>query len=147
MGLATTATHAIWLVAIMTAGGLGIDGYFTGAEAVAEAREKAEELRRAHLETRFGGHSFCWASGTLRVNVTNAGRLLLEPDSVSFVVDGAPLAGFVAAVDGAPGGKIWPPGAQAWFNHSSVASEPARVMLVAPAGVPVHAPRITCPSP
>ncbi|HVM46007.1 MAG TPA: hypothetical protein VM582_08745, partial [Candidatus Thermoplasmatota archaeon] len=146
MGLSTTATHAIWFIAIITAGAMATDAYFEVAEALDDARRARDALAQARMESAVAAPHFCWDGTKLRVSATNVGRATIDAQNVSVVVDGLVVPGFVANVERARGTGFWEPGYNATFNKTGVSSEPDRVVLFTPGGTAVYPEKRLCPT-
>src|SRR5687767_15666005 len=110
---------------------------FESAQERADATEAREAIVRERLHGRVGEGWFCHDedTGTMRVHVVNGGQVELDLSRVTFVVDGAVLAGFNAEPQDAAGSALWPPGDEAEFQRTGVAAEPDRLVLVTERGV------------
>lgn len=148
MGFDVTASHVIWLLAILGVFGTAAGAFFTASEARVDAREAREVLVRERLHGRLDEGWFCHDAGTqtLRVHALNAGRVTLALAEVTFVVDGVVTGGFTGEPEGATGSDLWPPGEEADFRATGVAAEPEAVVLFTARGL-AHFPekRDDCP--
>lgn len=124
---------------------MAVLAYFEAAQALTEAREAREEFVDGRVDTALANAKFCWDGDKVRVSASNVGRSTIDTLNVSVIVDGVLYTHFVANVETNYGAGFWRPGYNATFNGTGFASEPARVVLYTPEGVPAYAPLYTCP--
>lgn len=145
MGLATTATHVIWLLAVIGAAGLAIDAWFESSGDLLDARHDAHARASERLDTHLTTPRFCWEGDKVRVMAHNGGDATIDTANISFLVDGEVVTGFYSDVGTSDNASFWPPGYDATFNKTQMPVEPDRVSLVTSAGTPVYATKIICP--
>ena len=146
MGLATTATHAIWLIAILGAGAVATTTYFDVAEELTEARELREAQVDERVDTELEYGLFCWDGSRVRVTASNVGRSTIDTLNVSVLVDGVAEQGFTATLEAGPFTAFWAPGYNATLKKTGFAAEPDRVVLVTAEGIRLYPQRYTCPT-
>lgn len=141
-----TATHAIWLVAIVTAAGIGADHLLDVEPGLREARELAGRDATLALQTRLGEARFCYDStlGLIIVEATNRGIVPIDTGNLSLVVDGELRSSWTVDVEGTVGAADWRPGEHAYLNLSD-AVEPDRVVIQTREGATIYPPKTYCP--
>lgn len=148
MGFDVTATHVIWLVALLGLFGTVTATFFEDAQQREAVLLERETLVRERLHGRLGDGWFCHDAGSqmLRVHVENAGRVAFALSEVTVLVDGAVATGFEAEPEEATGSDLLPPGEAADFQRGGQAAEPDRVSLVTERGVTYYpVKRVNCP--
>lgn len=145
MGFSTTASHAIFVVALVSAFTGGTQAWF----GILDDVDAATDARDARFERALGSRAygtFCYNDVTLLLttNATNDG-VEVDLDETQLVVDGAVTPWSTAVVADAPTTNVWRSGETAFLNRSSQATAPTRVALALPSGVLVHLAEIDCP--
>lgn len=148
MGFDVTATHVIWVVALLGLFGTVSATFFEDAQEREAVLRERELIVRERLHGRLADGWFCHdaATQTLRVHVENPGRVDLTLSKVTLLVDGAVTDGFTAEPETAAGSDLLAPSEEADFQRAGHAAEPERVSLVTERGV-THYPakREDCP--
>lgn len=140
MGFSVTASHAIFLVALLGVGSFATTLYWSSQEDVDEARrvqsQRLEEL--AHTNLTVTGSSYNATAETYTVEAHNQGSTTLRVSELHYLVDGELVASVAStAVDGIATTDLWLPGETLVVVLQGVAVSPTYFQLVAGNGATV----------
>lgn len=146
MGFEVTATHVIWIVAILSAGTILAPSGIQMAEDLDAARVAAREREQARLVTRVGDASFCYDAvlDLVQFNATNEGRTSLDAAQAVLLVDGRVVTDLDVDNADSPGSELWHPEEVMFFNATGEPAEPDRVSLVTAEGGSWRGVKVDC---
>lgn len=134
MGFSVTATHVIFLVAMLGVGATATTAYWTVQERLDDGQRTRDALAEERVWTNLTVTSTSYDSGAQRytVDVKNVGSTSLRVSELTYLIDGAvSLLVESTAVEGDSSTDLWLPGETLVVEFNPIASQPSFFRLVA----------------
>lgn len=144
MGFAVTATHLVFAVSLLSAGGFAAATYWKISGDVEDARRaearRAEEVAHTTVEI-VGAPTHDAANSTLTFDVKNAGSTVLDISEFGYIIDGAwnsNIASGYPIVSGAAATDLLLPRETMTVRLTGVATSPTNIAAIAGNGVSAY---------